>query len=123
LVYNVLWSDPIEEDAGASRNVFGVHQSPRGKMARSFGWNITESFCAKNGLDLVVRSHQSKKHGFGFDVMHDDTLIRVFSARDYENHGNDGAVLNIRHVDGEAGEGGALSLRPQLIRSMAKRGR
>ena len=31
--------------------------------------------------------------------MHDEKLIRVFSARDYEGHGNDGAVLLIRAAE------------------------
>jgi len=43
-------------------------------MAVRFGWNITQDFCVRNGLDLVVRSHQSKKWGLGFDVMHNESL-------------------------------------------------
>ena len=31
--------------------------------------------------------------------MHDEKLIRVFSARDYEGHGNDGAVLLVRAAE------------------------
>ena len=71
--------------------MFGVHESPRNTTAVLFGWDITKTFCARNGLAMVVRSHQSKKYGLGFDLMHDEKLIRVFSARDYEGHCNDGA--------------------------------
>lgn len=99
VLMNILWSDPIEEDEGGeqveSKERFGVHQSPRSSNMpiMDFGWNVTKTFCARNGLSLVIRSHQSKLEGHGFDVMHDRMLIRVFSARDYEGNGNDGAVL------------------------------
>jgi diadenosine tetraphosphatase ApaH/serine/threonine PP2A family protein phosphatase len=102
-VDNLLWSDPIEDDDKRQQEVFGVHTSPRGGAAVGFGWNVTKTFCARNGLSLIVRSHQSKKGSPGFDVMHENLLMRVFSARDYERHGNDGAILFIQslNVDGK----------------------
>lgn len=112
ILWNILWSDPIEDDDQSSK-VFGVHQSPRSKMAVKFGWNVTQAFCAQNGLDLIVRSHQSKKGGLGFDVMHNELLLRVFSARDYEGHANDGAVLQVQEEDG------VISVRSQVLRSIA----
>merc|ERR1712039_12590 len=96
-LWNILWSDPIEDDSLVPGLNFGVHKSPRGPASVRFGWNVTQRFCATNGLDLVVRSHQAKKAGFGFDVMHNDMLTRVFSARDYEGNGNDGACLYLRY--------------------------
>lgn len=118
-VWNLLWSDPIEDDE-ANAKVFGVHSSPRGKLAVKFGWNVTQAFCARNGIDLVIRSHQSKKGGLGFDVMHNESLIRVFSARDYEGHHNDGAVLSVTHPDEEDGlHTGVLNVRPQVISSLS----
>jgi len=114
-IWNILWSDPIEDDqVGAS--VFGVHASPRSKNAVKFGWNVTQAFCAMNGLDLIVRSHQSKKEGLGFDVMHNEALVRVFSARDYEHHHNDGAVLLIRENPEEPGK---FDLRAQVLRALS----
>jgi len=120
-VQNILWSDPIEDDQdscrGAGVPVFGVHDSPRKTSAVLFGWDVTKTFCARNGLGMVVRSHQSKMGGLGFDVMHDDMLVRVFSARDYEGHGNDGAVLLISPAEARGTEEGPkrLRLRPQVI--------
>merc|ERR1712110_1386156 len=76
-------------------------------------------FCARNGLSLIVRSHQSKQDSLGFDIMHEDLLIRVFSARDYEGQGNDGAILSIQASD-NAAVSGLLSVRPQVLRSTAK---
>jgi diadenosine tetraphosphatase ApaH/serine/threonine PP2A family protein phosphatase len=122
-LWNLLWSDPIEDDENASSSrLFGIHASPRGKLAVKFGWNVTQAFCARNGLDLVIRSHQAKKQGLGFDVMHNETLIRVFSARDYESHHNDAAVLSITKSDeGDGGSsGGVLNVRPQVLSSISR---
>merc|ERR1712151_15804 len=117
-LWNILWSDPIEDDRNG--RTFGVHRSSRSKRAVCFGWNVTSAFCARNGIDLVVRSHQSKKQGYGFDVMHNESLVRVFSARDYEGHGNDGAVLHIAPEDPEVGSSGLLTVRAQVLHSLAK---
>jgi len=116
-IHNILWSDPIEDDAKDAEGVFGVHDSPRGGITARFGWNVTKTFCARNGLGLIVRSHQSKRDSIGFDIMHDNLLIRVFSARDYEGHGNDGAVLNICESTDEPG---LLIVRLQVLRSATK---
>mmetsp|Transcript_13650 Transcript_13650/g.36718 ORF Transcript_13650/g.36718 Transcript_13650/m.36718 type:complete len:506 (-) Transcript_13650:222-1739(-) len=117
-IWNILWSDPIEDDcAGAT---FGVHSSSRSRSAVRFGWNVTSAFCARNGLDLIVRSHQSKRHGYGFDVMHNDSLVRVFTARDYEGNGNDGAVLAIAYEDEREGPEGLLTVRSQLLQALSK---
>eukprot|EP00971_Amphidinium_carterae_P090239 1786416-Amphidinium_carterae.1 len=32
-IYNILWSDPIEDDDKERAAVFGVHKSPRGGMS------------------------------------------------------------------------------------------
>merc|ERR1719160_1519330 len=90
--------------------------SPRGATTARFGWDVTKGFCARNGLSLIVRSHQSKRSSPGFDVMHENLLVRVFSARDYEGHGNDGAVLFVRKSD----QHGLLKVRPQVLRSVTK---
>jgi len=114
-VYNVLWSDPIPETVEKS---FGVHDSPRDghqRMILSFGKDVTEAFCTKNNLEMVVRSHQEKLGGCGYEVMHGNRLVRVFSARDYEGHGNDGAALKVRRSHGSK-----LVVRPQLLRSITK---
>eukprot|EP00930_Biecheleria_cincta_P028709 TRINITY_DN20021_c0_g1_i1.p1 TRINITY_DN20021_c0_g1~~TRINITY_DN20021_c0_g1_i1.p1 ORF type:complete len:634 (+),score=127.66 TRINITY_DN20021_c0_g1_i1:50-1951(+) len=106
---NILWSDPIEDDddmvsdeeregVKVFRRTSGVHDSPRKQEAVQFGWDVTKTFCARNGLGLVIRSHQCKQDGHGFDIMHDDHLVRVFSARDYEGCDNDSATVIIRNV-------------------------
>jgi len=120
MVWNILWSDPIEDDVADQKATFGVHESPRGRGAQEifkFGWNVTKTFCAANGLGLIVRSHQSKAGSLGFSVMHDKMLVRVFSARDYEEHGNDGAVILITPDDLKPRR---LNVRVQVIGSLTK---
>jgi diadenosine tetraphosphatase ApaH/serine/threonine PP2A family protein phosphatase len=115
VVYNVMWSDPIADDPG--QEVFGVHDSPRNapgqKRIFTFGKAVTDRFCAVNQIEMIVRSHQALARGFGYDVMHGGRCVRVFSARDYEGQGNDGAVLSIVEGDGH------LLARAQVIRSLA----
>jgi hypothetical protein len=36
----------------------GVHQSARGAGIAEFGPDLTAHFCARNQIDLIVRSHQ-----------------------------------------------------------------
>lgn len=126
-ILNILWSDPIEDDANRSSDeegdsiVFGVHESPRINSVMLFGWDVTKTFCARNNISMIVRSHQCKRSGLGFDVMHDNMLIRVFSARDYEGGSNDGAVLLFREAFREPSDGRKqLVVRPQVLRSVTK---
>mmetsp|Transcript_42729 Transcript_42729/g.93110 ORF Transcript_42729/g.93110 Transcript_42729/m.93110 type:complete len:414 (+) Transcript_42729:250-1491(+) len=113
-IYNIMWSDPIED---GEESVFGVHESPRGVQATSFAWDVTKTFCARNGLSLVMRSHQSKKDSRGFDIMHEDMLLRIFSARDYEGHGNDGAVAFLQDSTEKSD---MIQVRLQVLRSVTK---
>lgn len=121
-LWNLLWSDPIEDDERkSSSQIFGVHSSNRGKLAVKFGWNVTQAFCARNGLDLVIRSHQSKRRGLGFDVMHNESLMRVFSARDYEGHDNDSAILSVSSTsEADEASAGVLTVRPQVLSSLTR---
>lgn len=116
VLYNVLWSDPIPEDKLDS---CGVHDSPRDNHAHlihTFGSDVTEAFCKRNGLALVVRSHECMRKGTGYEVMHDNRCVRVFSARDYEGHGNHGSILSIvRGPD-------SFVVQPQVVLSVHQRG-
>jgi len=123
-LYNILWSDPIPDDDNTEETamVFGVHSSPRNASAVQFGWNVTKTFCALNGIGLVVRSHQVTAEGRGFEIMHDEKLVRVFSARDYEAHCNDAAVLQIERGQ-DCDSKTPLLVRPQVLVSLTKGGR
>jgi len=113
-IYNIMWSDPIED---GEEGLFGVHESPRGVQTSTFAWDVTKMFCARNGLSLVIRSHQSKMDSRGFDIMHEHMLLRIFSARDYEGHGNDGAVALLQDSPKEEN---MIKVRLQVLRSTTK---
>lgn len=54
-IVQALWSDPTDSDADMAR---GVHSNDRGEGIPCFGPDVTESFCAANGIQLIIRSHQ-----------------------------------------------------------------
>lgn len=113
---NILWSDPIEDDDPDMEATIGSHPNKdRGGSALTFGWDVTVAFCKRNGLGMIVRSHQCKCTGFGFDVMHDNMLVRVFSARDYDGGDSDnyGSILKITEDPT-----GLLIVRAQLLKSI-----
>eukprot|EP00834_Sanchytrium_tribonematis_P001940 NODE_52_length_30984_cov_1.383358.p7 type:complete len:435 gc:universal NODE_52_length_30984_cov_1.383358:20408-21712(+) len=68
----LLWSDPCDAD--------GVNPSKRG-AGISFGSDITKSFCEKNAVELVIRSHEVKEEGF--EIAHNGKCITIFSAPNY----------------------------------------
>jgi len=101
-----LWSDPTPND--------GLFQSHRGAGV-FFGPNITKEFMARNGFDMVIRSHECVYRGIDFpygDVnLNTDKadgeevppfLCTLFSASNYQNGANYGAILQFAtHPFGE----------------------
>lgn len=68
-----------------------------GRLIR-FACDITESWCARNNIELVIRSHEYNPSGFL--VMHNGRLITVFSARNYMDAVfNDSALLLLTYDD------------------------
>ena len=56
LALQVLWSDPSDSDANMSR---GVHSNPdRGEGIIRFDERVTRAFCLREGVSILVRSHQ-----------------------------------------------------------------
>jgi hypothetical protein len=63
--------------------------------------DITQKWCAREGISLVVRSHEYNPSGFL--VMHGGRLITVFSARNYMDTAlNDSALLLLTYDDTQA---------------------
>ena len=82
---DLLWSDPQAQD--------GRSPSKRG-VGLSFGPDVTRAFLERNGLDLVVRSHEVRDNGY--EVEHGGSLITVFSAPNYcDAMGNKGAFIHL----------------------------
>lgn len=74
LMQQLLWSDPSPAQ--------GHRPSIRG-CAFQFGPDITHDFLVRNGLKKVIRSHEFKTTGY--EVMHDDRLVTLFSAPCYHD--------------------------------------
>jgi serine/threonine-protein phosphatase 5 len=83
LMSDLLWSDP-QPGPGKSPSKRGI--------GFSFGPDVTERFCERNGLSLVIRSHEVKDEGY--EVAHNSRCITVFSAPNYcDQMGNKGAFI------------------------------
>lgn len=83
LMSEMLWSDPQPSKGRAP--------SKRG-VGLSFGPDVTASFLERNGLKMVVRSHEVKDAGY--EVEANGQLVTIFSAPNYcDQMGNKGALL------------------------------
>ena len=90
-LYSMLWNDPA--DPCESVNANGLALSPRGDLCRRFHQKITFDFLHRNKLEMLVRSHQAVEKGAQMD--HLNRCLTVFSAPNYRQRGNRGAVLVI----------------------------
>jgi len=82
---DLLWSDPQEED--------GLAPSKRGG-GTMFGPDITRKFLDRNGLRLLIRSHEVMEEGY--KVIHGGRLITIFSAPNYvDQMGNKAAFIRM----------------------------
>jgi serine/threonine-protein phosphatase 5 len=81
----LLWSDP-QTQRGRSNSKRGV--------GIQFGPDVTENFLKRNGLKMIIRSHEVK-HG-GYEIAHDGKCVTIFSAPNYcDQLNNKGAYINI----------------------------
>ena len=83
---DALWSDPAV--------IVGTGQSPRGAGV-AFGADVTRKFLERNGLKMIVRSHECVRMGFSQPFPGEDAsiLCTVFSASNYGGAGNSGAFM------------------------------
>ena len=90
LMSEALWSDPQPAPGRAP--------SKRG-VGLSFGPDVTANFLSRNGLKMVVRSHEVKDEGYEVEAA--GKLCTIFSAPNYcDQMGNKGALLRFTS-DGE----------------------
>lgn len=87
---HLLWNDPHYDDEAE-----GWSENQRGGSTLVFGKDILDNFLTRNGLDMVVRAHESIQEGFKQRT--DGKLCTVFSAPNYCNElGNHGAVMTVK---------------------------
>ena len=84
LMTDMLWSDPwSSQGRGPSKRGCGC----------TFGPDVTADFLDRNGLTMLVRSHEVK--AAGYEVEADGRLVTVFSAPNYcDITGNQGAFIH-----------------------------
>ena len=91
LVQGLLWSDPTDSSGV-------VTNESRGGAGALFGSDVTRRWLQRNGLRLLVRSHQMVERGWeAVDCGDDCELVTVFSSAGYPdgNGMNLGAVLQL----------------------------
>eukprot|EP00405_Crypthecodinium_cohnii_P032463 CAMPEP_0206519004 /NCGR_PEP_ID=MMETSP0324_2-20121206/64898_1 /ASSEMBLY_ACC=CAM_ASM_000836 /TAXON_ID=2866 /ORGANISM="Crypthecodinium cohnii, Strain Seligo" /LENGTH=558 /DNA_ID=CAMNT_0054012433 /DNA_START=148 /DNA_END=1826 /DNA_ORIENTATION=- len=83
ILFDAQWADP---HFGC-----GSKQSARGRVAVTFGEDVTQRFLQEAGLALCIRSHRVPQSGRGFELEHSGRLLTLFSASRYggvlQNHG------------------------------------
>jgi len=82
-----LWSDP-------STNPDALTKNQRGSGV-VFGSEVAKAFLRKNGLAMIVRSHECVRKGFDrpYDGPDHNVLATIFSASNYCGGGNEAAYL------------------------------
>jgi diadenosine tetraphosphatase ApaH/serine/threonine PP2A family protein phosphatase len=87
----ILWSDPND-------NVEGFRASRRGRGFQ-FGPDVFDAFLQETGLTMMIRAHEHCTNGFDWPFGTDGRILTVFSAVDYCQKGNDGAVAVVTGSD------------------------
>lgn len=84
ILKDILWNDPTRYP--------GIQPSNR-EGGLTWGPDITERFCSKNGIKLIVRGHESISSGYRWD--HNGRVLTIFSSPYYNNEFHEGAALEI----------------------------
>eukprot|EP00388_Colpodella_angusta_P007577 GDKJ01021324.1.p1 GENE.GDKJ01021324.1~~GDKJ01021324.1.p1 ORF type:complete len:1008 (+),score=238.86 GDKJ01021324.1:26-3025(+) len=86
IFFDLLWSDPMNDE--------GIAKSARGVDCITFGPDVTQRFCNRNGIEVVIRSHQVPSTSRGYEVLHGGKCVTVFSASNYcGSSGNLGGMI------------------------------
>ena len=80
------------------KETFNSSEKPNDRgISVLFGWAVLESFLETNRLRAVVRAHEQKDDGFKLHMWRgeqdDPPCITIFSAPNYCQHRNPGAIL------------------------------
>jgi len=84
LLCDILWAIPAENGEK------GWHEPDTG-VSLNFGEDVVESFLRRHDFELMVRSHQVIE--FGFEFYGNKKMVTVFSAPNYSDFENVGAIM------------------------------
>jgi Ca2+-binding EF-hand superfamily protein len=94
---DILWSDPIYVNQETGKIVpkqckkpTGSHFNVTRQIGCLFGYDVSEKFCKKYSFSFLIRSHECRDKGFSQDH---PKCFTLFSASNYLNSGNMGAVI------------------------------
>jgi len=94
LFEQILWSDP-RPTSHFPVQVRWFKPSDRGAGVE-FGVEMTNQFCRRNKVALIIRSHECVQDGY--EVLHGGRLITIFSASHYcQKNNNKGAFITFTH--------------------------
>ena len=85
LLEDLLWSDPTENEQGAS-------SSPRG-AGKLFGKRVTKEILGKLNAKVLIRGHQSCE--MGFEINHEGKVLTLFSRKGSPYFNRYGAYLQL----------------------------
>mmetsp|Transcript_5412 Transcript_5412/g.16377 ORF Transcript_5412/g.16377 Transcript_5412/m.16377 type:complete len:677 (+) Transcript_5412:71-2101(+) len=105
-ITEAMWSYPADADPLMQR---GVHDAEADVEMMPFSADTTREFCAANGIQLIIRSHQWVP--VGFKIMHEGRLVTLFSARNYAGEFENCASTLLVATD----EQGRLRVRPKTL--------
>jgi len=102
IIFDAQWADPHHGP--------GSRPSTRGRVAMTFGEDVTQRFLEEAGLSLCIRSHRVPQSGRGYEFEHGGRLLTLFSASRYGGvlH-NRGAVVVLERAQAGDGGGGSSS--------------
>mmetsp|Transcript_103336 Transcript_103336/g.267256 ORF Transcript_103336/g.267256 Transcript_103336/m.267256 type:complete len:851 (+) Transcript_103336:57-2609(+) len=105
ILFDAQWADPHYGS--------GSRPSSRGRVAVTFGEDVTHRFLDEAGLSVCIRSHRVPQSGRGFEFEHGSRLLTLFSASRYGGvlH-NRGACAVIRSKINEHAGGSSSSAAP-----------
>jgi hypothetical protein len=101
-LHNIVWSDP-EADPGSSAtpSEWRPHFLPNAQRGsgdiKMFNAALTKSFCERNHISMIIRSHEVKMGGY--ELQHNGLLCTVFSARNYAHAMQNDAGLVLLQPD------------------------
>ncbi|KAJ6250855.1 serine/threonine-protein phosphatase 2b catalytic subunit 1-related [Anaeramoeba flamelloides] len=100
LFTDLIWSDPFpnyNSSKGSSKRF--VFNSPR-RCSFQYSYDAVVDFLIENELTCVIRAHEAQDRGYQmykkWDETNFPTLITIFSAPNYSNSGNKGAVFQYK---------------------------